>query len=45
MGCVGHVARIWGDKWPIENFAGKAEKKRQVGGPRCRWESNIRTKL
>jgi hypothetical protein len=29
----------------IENFGRKAEDKRQVGGPRCRWENNIKMKL
>jgi hypothetical protein len=26
-------------------FGGKAEGKRQVGEPKCRWESNIKMKL
>jgi hypothetical protein len=42
---VGHVKRIRREKGVIESFGGKAEEKRQVGGPRCRWESNIKMKL
>jgi hypothetical protein len=42
---VGHVTRIWGEKRVIESFGRKAEVKKQVGGPRCKWESNITMKL
>jgi len=43
--CVGHVTRIWGEKRVTESFGGKAEEKRQVGGPRCRRKSNSKMKF
>ena len=36
MSCVGHVTRMWREKSVTENFGGKAEEKRKVGGPSCR---------
>jgi len=42
---VGHVTRIWGEKRVTESFGGKAEEKRQVGGPRCRRKSNSKMKF
>jgi len=45
ISCMGHVTCIWGEERIIENFGRKAEEKKQVGGPRCKWEINIKIKL
>jgi len=42
---VRHVTRILGEKRLIERFGTKAEEKKQVGGTRCKWESNVTMKL
>jgi hypothetical protein len=35
---------MWGEKRVTESFGGKAEEKRPVGRPRCRWECKSKIK-
>jgi hypothetical protein len=42
MRWAGHVARMGEDRGVHRALAGKPEKKRPLGRPRCRWEDNIK---
>jgi hypothetical protein len=37
--------RVWGDRDVYRVLVGKAEGKRPLGRPRCRWEDNIKMDL
>ena len=42
MRWAGHVARMWEERVAYRVLVGKAEGKRPLGRPRCRWVDNIR---
>jgi hypothetical protein len=45
MRWVRHVARVWEERGLYRVLVGKPEGKRQLGGPRIRWEDNIKIGL
>jgi len=45
MRWAGHVARTGERRGIYEVLVGKPEGKRPLGGPRCRWEDNIKMDL
>jgi hypothetical protein len=45
MRWAGHVARMGVERGVHRVLVGKADGKRQLGRPRCRWEDNIKMDL
>ena len=41
-GCAGHVARMGEQRGAYRFLEGKPEGRRTLGGPRRRWEDNIK---
>jgi len=42
---AGHVARMGDSRGVYRVLVGKPEGKRPLGGPKCRWEDNIKADL
>jgi hypothetical protein len=45
MRLAGHAARMWEKTNAYRILVGKPERRRPLGGPRCRWVDNIKIEL